>query len=75
MKTLFERLKPEVIDRLTIQSQDYPNTIISIFSDLQKNKFIYDLKYDTILSLGSHYYSKINVGYFEIDNLFDNDLY
>ena len=74
MKTLFERLKPEVIDRLTIQSQEFPNTIIKVFSDLQENKFISDLKYDTILSLGSHYYSNVNVGYFEIDNLFDNDL-
>ena len=74
MKTLFERLKPEVLEKLNLQSQDYPNTIIKIFSDLQENKFICDLKYDNILSLGSHYYSRFNVGYFEIDNLFDNDL-
>ena len=74
MKTLFERLKPEVLDRLTIQSQDYPNTIIKIFSDLEENKFISDLLYDTILSIGSHYYSNVNVGYFEIDNLFEHDL-
>ncbi len=74
MKTLFDRLKPEVVDRLTIQSQDYPNTIIKLFTDLQENKFISDLKYDTILSIGSHYYNNVNVGYFEIDKLFEYDL-
>tara|TARA_R110000868_G_scaffold136447_1_gene349396 strand:- start:9499 stop:9726 length:228 start_codon:yes stop_codon:yes gene_type:complete len=74
MKTLFERLKPEVIEKLNLQSQEFPNTITKLFSDLQENKFISDLLYDTILSIGSHYYSNVNVGYFEIDNLFARDL-
>lgn len=74
MKTLFERLKPEVIEKLIIQEEQFPNTMEKLFTNLQENKFISDLKYDTILSIGSHYYSNVNVGYFEIDKLFEYDL-
>ena len=74
MKTLFERLKPEVIEKLIIQEELFPNTMEKLFTDLQEKKFISDLLYDTILSIGSHYYSNVNVGYFEIDNLFEHDL-
>ena len=74
MKTLFERLKPEVIEKLIIQEELFPNTMEKLFTDLQEKKFISDLLYDTILSIGSHYYNNVNVGYFEIDKLFEYDL-
>jgi hypothetical protein len=74
MKTLFDRLKPEVIEKLIIQQELFPNTMEKLFTDLQEKKFISDLLYDTILSIGSHYYNNVNVGYFEIDKLFEYDL-
>jgi hypothetical protein len=74
MKTLFDRLNPEVLEKLIIQQELFPNTMEKLFTDLQEKKFISDLLYDTILSIGSHYYNNVNVGYFEIDKLFEYDL-
>lgn len=74
MKTLFERLKPEVIEKLNGQVDQFPYVTKFIYDDLKANKFIFDIKYNTVLHLGSFYFKNINVGYFEIANLFDNDL-
>ena len=74
MKTLFERLKPEYIEKIARQFQQYPNTIIRISNDLKKNKFIDDLHYGSIVNIGSLLFDNINIGYFEIANLFEDDI-
>jgi hypothetical protein len=74
MKTLFERLKPEVFEKLNDLAQEFPATIIDIYGDLKENKFISDLRYDTILKIGTYIFYDINISYSEIHNLFEHDL-
>lgn len=74
MKTLFERLKPEVNEKLNLQFYQFPYTITKLFNALKENKFISDLNYETILNIGSFYSNDLNTSYLEISNLFENDL-
>lgn len=74
MKTLFERLKPEVVEELNGQIDQFPYVTNFIYDDLKSNTFIFDIKYNTVLHLGSFYFKNINVGYFAIANLFEDDM-
>ena len=54
MKTLFERLKPEVLERLESENILFPSTIKSLCIDLQNNNNWLDLKYQSICILKMH---------------------
>jgi hypothetical protein len=54
MKTLFKRLKPEVLERLEIERQVFPSTINDLYIDLQNNNNWLDLKYQFICILKVH---------------------
>jgi hypothetical protein len=73
MNSLYDRLKPEVIEKLNDLAQEFPLTIDDIYTDLKKNKFIADLRYDTILNIGDNIFNNINITYFEIDKLFNHE--
>ena len=51
MKTLKQRLKPEVKDRLKANKLKYPTSIRSLFIKLDKTKFVSDLTIGDIRSL------------------------
>ena len=51
MKTLFERLKSEYLDRLKQEEVLYPNSVKAVLEDLKNNWFLTDLKYNTICML------------------------
>ena len=51
MKTLKQRLKPEVKDRLKANKLKYPTSIRSLFIKLDKTKFVSDLTIGDVRSL------------------------
>lgn len=70
MKTLYERLKPEVLAKLQKEAELYPNTIEDLFNVLKKNYLpmvlnVYDAH--TVCS-----YSGVNFGILELANLFES---
>jgi len=48
MKTLFERLKPEVKQSILDEAEKYPTTGNMIIDELKGNKFWNDLKVETV---------------------------
>lgn len=54
MKTLFERLKPEVLERLEIERAVFPSTINDLYIDLKNTNNWLDLKYQFICILKVH---------------------
>jgi hypothetical protein len=72
MKNLFERLKPEHIEKLKESQTLYPATIPNIFLELELNTFWADLTYSCVFTLLS-YLDIYNYSPSTIENLFDND--
>jgi len=72
MRNLFEKLKPEHIQKLEESKNLYPSTIFFLIIELEKNTFWADLTYSCIFTLLTHLdlydYSPTT-----IQNLFDND--
>lgn len=54
MRNLFERLKPEHLQRLKDVEFIYPSTIPIIIQNLELNNFWSDLSYDCIFTLLNH---------------------
>ena len=72
MRNLFERLKPEHIEKLKSLEYLYPSTIPIIIQNLELNNFWSDLSYECIFTLLNH------LGIFDysptaIERLFNND--
>ena len=72
MKNLFERLKPEHIQKLKDKESLYPKTIPFLFSELEKNTFWADLTYSCIFTLLTHL-NLYDYSPTTIQNLFEND--
>jgi hypothetical protein len=72
MKTLFERLKSEYLDRLKQEEVLYPNSVKAVLDDLKNNCFLADLKYNTICML-SVYLKVYSFGPGAIGNLFNEN--
>ena len=70
MKNLFNRLKPEFLERLEIEQKIFESTINQLFIDLKKNKYWFDLSYSTICTLKVHLYLS-DYSPSSIDNLFE----
>lgn len=51
MKTLFEKLKSEHLDILKQEEVLYPSSVKAVLDDLKKNRFLADLKYNTVCML------------------------
>ena len=49
MKTLLERLEPEIRQELDRLDELYPNTLGDVYSDLENNHYFGELRYDTIV--------------------------
>lgn len=47
--TLLERAKPEVWNAIFRELEKYPNTTMNVFEDLQKNKFILYMNFETAM--------------------------
>jgi len=73
MKTLFDRLKPEVFAKLQGQGEEYPFAVASFMEEFRNAKFVMDLKYGTAVSLSTFLRLK-GYDFVSISNLFDNDL-
>ena len=53
IKNLFERMKPELMEKFKIEEAKYPAIAKSIKEDLEKNYFIMHIKYGTVLDIES----------------------
>jgi hypothetical protein len=72
MRNLFERLKPEHIQKLEEAQTLYPATIPNLFLELELNTFWADLTYSCVFTLVS-YLDLYDYSPCAIENLFDND--
>ena len=72
MRNLLERLKPEHKMNLDICSKDYPSTINSIYSALEQNYFIIDLKFDIVFSLNFECLKTTTIQYNKVVELFND---
>jgi len=72
MRNLFERLKPEHIQKLKEAQTEYPGTIPSLFLELKSNNFWCDLTYSWAFLLVSHL-DLYDYSPETIENLFQND--
>lgn len=72
MKNLFERLKPEHLQKLESFKSQYEITIDILFNSLKKNKFFTGLSYGSICSL-NYFLGLKDYSPTSIHNLFDND--
>jgi hypothetical protein len=72
MKTLFEKLKSEHLDRLKQEEVLYPNSVKAVLDDLKNNRFLTDLKYNTVCML-SVYLKLYSFGPIAIGNLFNEN--
>jgi len=69
MKTLFERLKPELITAIELQSRKYPNLMMTVKEELQSKYSFIDLTVSTAYRLTDLTESK-SFGINEIDECF-----
>ena len=72
MKTLFENLKPEILEKLNQRLIDYPCSTENMISELKANCFWLDIKVNTAQNLCSLDNDK-NLGIIELSNLFNKD--
>lgn len=73
MENLLERLKPEYKEILEVSFNKYPFTINSIYSALEENSSILDLKFDIVYSLNFECLNTTVIQYSKVTELF-NDL-
>ena len=71
MKTLFERLKPELISAIELQSRKYPSLMMAVKEELQSKYSFIDLTISTAYRLIDLTESK-SFGINEIDECFLN---
>lgn len=72
MRNLFERLKPEHVQKLNEIEDLYPATKIGLISALESNNFWADLSYSSIFAL-LHHLEIHDYSPTTIENLFEND--
>ena len=72
MRNLFERLKPEHLEKLNEIGHLYPATKIVLFSALKSNNFWSDLTYSCIFTL-LNYLDIYDYSPHTIQSIFDND--
>jgi hypothetical protein len=68
MKNLFERMTAEIREKFDIAMIDYPSTLSSIKKDLQKNYWVSDLQFKTVLDFNFYVLNKI----FDISKVFNS---
>ena len=71
MKTLFENLKPEILEKLEQEALLYPNATARKIAELKANCFWIDLTVNTAVSLCN--LNDKNLGVEELVNLFNKD--
>jgi hypothetical protein len=71
MKTLFEKLKPEYIEKLNIEKVNFPYSTNSSIDDLSKNFIIGTLKYETIIFFSLQILKLDKLAWYDVFNLFD----
>jgi len=57
MKTLFERVKPEILQLIESEREVYPYSVNYLVNELKTNLFVNDLKYACIIQLEGYYYT------------------
>jgi len=72
MKNLLERLKPEHRDSLEVSLIDYPYTLNSIYSALEENNSILDLKFDIVYSLNFQCLKTSAIYFTKVSDLFND---
>ena len=70
MKTLYERLKPEHKDVLSVEAEKYPAIAKSMNDELQRKRVILDLSYGCVVTI-SHTLRLKNSNIDTIMNLFE----
>ena len=71
MRTLLERLKPEILQAINYEVSKYPNSISSIKKELSEEYFSSDLKVRTAFNVCL--YNKTNFGIVELANCFKSE--
>ena len=61
VKTLLERAKPALLERLKDFSQEYPNTGDYITAGLNERYFVSDLPYGIVIDLEGMFPNKVSV--------------
>lgn len=69
MKTLYERLKPELLAKMQSEGEQYPYAIKALMEELQNSKYVLDLTYGSAISM-SNFLELPNYTISEILNLF-----
>ncbi len=72
MRNLLERLKPEYKDSLEVSLINYPYTINSIYSALEENHSILDLKFDIVFSLNFECLKTTTIHFAKVIELFND---
>jgi hypothetical protein len=71
MRTLLERLKPEVLQAINYEVSKYPNSIISLKKSLSEEYFTGDLTVRVAFNVCL--YNKTNFGIVELANCFESE--
>ena len=72
MRNLLERLKPEYKDSLEVSLINYPYTINSIYSALEENHSILDLKFDIVYNLNFYCLNTSIIHFAKVIDLFND---
>jgi len=70
MKTLYERLKPELLAKMQSEGEQYPHAIKALMEELHNSKSVLDLTYGGAISM-SNFLGLPNYSITEILNLFE----
>ena len=72
MENLLERLKPEYKEILEVSFNKYPCTINSIYSALEENSSILDLKFDIVYNLNFYCLNTTVIHFAKVTELFND---
>jgi hypothetical protein len=70
MKTLLERLKPELLAKMEDEGKAYPFAVKALLAELKNNTYVMDMTYGSVISM-SNFLGLRDYSITEILNLFD----
>ena len=73
MKTLFEKLKPEVLELMKLQAVEYPATIEALIEKMSNMNWWIELKMSDAIRLVNIYKPYSNFDMYAVINLFNEE--
>jgi len=75
MKNLWEKLNPDIKERIENDSDEYPALVRLLKKELESNNFVNDLLFGTVSTIWNSYSGNIfeDYNFVKINNLFQNE--